>query len=210
VVIIGIVGLIIASQREQIDQRRGKVVAPANAADAAPLFARWLRSAGRWIGSTRQPVGRATPEEIMSRVSGGLKIALSLALVELVLGVATIRDGWGPVVFLIGIIPVTAVTFGISITHSIVLRMLPFRGAIVSSVLGASLAAITAALLRGWPEEFRVMLIPSGLIYGIAVGMREMALADDDAPAGDTDAGGASATAAPPTLDASSSAPRSP
>ena len=203
VVIIGIVGLIIASQRAQIDQRRGKVVAPEKAADAVPLFSGWLRTAWHGIQSTRRPVGRATPEEIMSRVSVGLKIALTMGVAGLVLGVAGIGEGWGPVLFLVGVFPVCALACAISIIHSLVLRALPFRGPIASGLLGGLIGGGAFYVLRDRPEGL-YMLIPLASIYGITIGIREMALDDGAAAAS------APPTAAPPASDASSSAPRSP
>ena len=101
-----------------------------------------------------------------------------MVIVALVFTAGGIHDAkWWPVVVVLAAIPFAAIGGLTSVIHTVVLRLLPYRGPIVSTALGTLLGSATAFVLRDSMIPIRPMIL-AGLIYGFVIGIMEPSLAE--------------------------------
>ena len=85
-------------------------------------------------------------------------------------------DGWAPLIIMIAAIPFAAIGSVMSVTHTLVLRVLPYRGPIVSTALGTLLGVAGAYVLRN-------AMLPgpavgfAGVLYGFIIGIIDLSIA---------------------------------
>ena len=88
--------------------------------------------------------------------------------------------GWVLVVVLLAVLPFSAVAGVISVTHTLVLRLLPYRGPIVSTALGGLLGFAAAYFLRDSMMPKRGLVI-AGVVYGAIIGAIDSSIAQEKA-----------------------------
>ena len=177
VIILGVVGIIVLNARAEAARVKGE--SSRTLRDVAPSFARLFGGAQRWFGSTRQPVHPMTPEELTARIKRGFKTALTMLFALVFLSCMTGGTDLGLTILIYATIPGLGVALVVSLVHTVLLRSLPFRGPVMSSVVGA-LVGLGAALLLQYARGLEAFaLVPIVAIYGVAIGVVEMAVADN-------------------------------
>jgi hypothetical protein len=131
-----------------------------------------LRTAGFWLRNARKPVRPIDSGDVSARVRRGLKVAGLMVIAALWMTATALSDGgnWWLLVIEIAIVPFAAIGGITSVTHTLVLRMLPYRGPIASIALGTALGIAAAFVLRNTMFPARALIL-SGMIYGAAIGV---------------------------------------
>ncbi len=130
------------------------------------------REVGASLRSARKPAWPIDYKELNTRVRRGLKVAAVMVF----LGMLASADsghasGFWLIVFLLSALPLTALGSLTSVAHSLILQILPWRGLIVSTLLGIALGTATAYGLRSRAELPQYTLIWVAGIYGFIVGI---------------------------------------
>lgn len=167
-----------ADRRINFRKGVGEAAQPSN---PLPTLSIWLRNVGSWLGGARQPVSPIDYSDLSVRARRGIKVAAVVVIVALLAVGQWVNDGgWAPVVIMIAAIPFAAIGSIVSVTHTLLLRMLPYRGPIVSTALGALLGIAAAYVLRNAMLP-RPAVIFAGVTYGFIIGIIELSIAQEKA-----------------------------
>ena len=143
---------------------------------ALPTVTANLRDAGNLLRSARKPVWPIDYRDFNARVQRGMKVAAGMAVVYAVVLAAQPGDNsLRGVLTLVGglLLGAIFIAFGsiASVVHSLVLQILPWRGPITSTALGAAVGSAAAFLLRTGMERPNAAVIWSGVVYGLLTGI---------------------------------------
>jgi hypothetical protein len=146
-----------------------------------PTLAIWIRDTKTILRNARQPVSPIGYSDLSARASRGIKVAGVMVVLALMLVVRWVNDGnWALVVIVLALLPFAAIGGVMSLTHTFVLRWLPYRGPIVSTALGTLLGLAAAYVLRDAMMP-RPGLVFAGVIYGAIIGFIDFSIAQEKA-----------------------------
>lgn len=142
-----------------------------------------LSEAGARIARHLRPLLRARPKpvpteptELRRQLSAGYRVTRWLMIPLLILGYRMGGTQWGLVVVLIGLFYVPAFTLPFSWVHTHLLRLIGYRGPIVSTAIGALLGLIGGVVLQHESlMEMKVALV-YGSVYGLIIGLGNTSL----------------------------------
>jgi hypothetical protein len=158
-----------------------------------PTLATWVRHAKAMLRNARQPVSPIDYSDLGARTSRGIKVVGPMVIVALMLVAWSPNNrGWVLVVVVLAVLPFCAIGGLISVTHTLVLRMLPYRGPIVSTALAGLLGFAAAYVLRvSFPEAAASGVLDSmmpggglvvaGVVYGAIIGVIDFSIAQEKA-----------------------------
>lgn len=167
-----IAGLALAGSGEpkNVDGPNGED--PAAPPDPLPTLGSWLRKA-------RRPVWPIDYSELNTRVRRGFKLAGLMTIVPIAMVAADQPSRDLGLLLLIGTLLLGAIWIAIaciaSVIHSLILQILPYRGLIVSTALGAAIGFVAALVMRTNSYLPNRALIWSGVIYGLVIGVIDFA-----------------------------------
>ncbi|MGZ5138070.1 MAG: hypothetical protein ACXWCX_09730 [Burkholderiales bacterium] len=146
-----------------------------------PTLATWVRHAKAMLRNARQPVSPIDYSDLGARASRGIKVAGLMVIVALMLVAQSPNNrGWVGVLIVLAVLPFCAIGGLISVTHTLVLRMLPYRGPIVSTALAGLLGFAAAYVLRDSMMPGRGLVI-AGVVYGAIIGVIDFSIAQEKA-----------------------------
>jgi hypothetical protein len=149
------------------------VDAPKAAVAAAPSDP--LSTLVGWLRNARRPVWPIDYREFNARVRRGFKLAgLMAAVVAIGVAAQPQQSSFGGLLFLlVGLLLMGAIFIAFaciaSVIHSVILQILPYRGAIVSTVLGGGIGFAVAYFTRANGDPLNRTLIWSGATYGVVM-----------------------------------------
>jgi hypothetical protein len=114
---------------------------------------------------------------------GGWAVATTIGCVWLMLAAIASPQDWRGAMAIIGVAQVMGGAWLLSTLHWLAMWKLPVRGLIVSATLGACVGWIAAVLSDSIPGMTRSGAVIGGLIYGVLVGVTNLARAPERAPA---------------------------
>jgi MFS family permease len=140
-------------------------------------LAPWADAAKTLLRDARQPVWPIDKVAFEAQGRRGMIVAGVMAIMALLAILGNDHNEiFGPTFgFILAVIPFTGVAMAFSALHSIILRLLPYRGPIVSTVLGALIGLATMLVAYSSPVPNR-KLIYVGAIYGLIVGAIEFVM----------------------------------
>jgi hypothetical protein len=142
-----------------------------------PSLVPWVDAAKTLLRDARQPVWPIDKVAFEAQGRRGMIVAGVMAILALLAFVGNGNTGvFSPSLgFILAVIPFAGVAMAFSALHSIILRLMPYRGPIVSTVLGALIGLGTMLATYDSPAPNR-KLIYVGAIYGLIVGAIEFAM----------------------------------
>ena len=149
----------------RIDNGKGESNAP-DVGGPFPTFS----SGAREIWNARQRVWPITYNDLNARAQRGIKVAMVLVVIAILLAGDHAPEDWRFLAVLgstILFIPIGGV---MSVTHTLALRVMPYRGPIVSIALGAALGVVLT-LIFGTSDLPKYALVWAGAIYGLIIGI---------------------------------------
>jgi hypothetical protein len=118
---------------------------------------------------------------------GGWGVAMTIGCVWLMLAAIASPQDWKSAMAILGVAQVLGGAWLLSTLHWLALWKLPVRGPIISATLGACAGWIAAMLSDSIPGMTQSGAVIGGVIYGVLVGVTNLARAPEGAPAGRTD-----------------------
>lgn len=173
-IIVG-VALISHSEHPRISLR-GRATPELKPSDPVAGLRGLSRVAGSYLSTSRQRVWPIGYEDLGNRVRRGLMVALAMSFATLALSAIGLGDaGYGLAWLLLGSIPFAGIGCVMSATHTLILRMLPYRGPIVSTALGALVGVAAGRVLQdsSLPVPAIILL---GFVYGGMIGIIEYSI----------------------------------
>ena len=149
---------------------------PTRASTLFPSLVPWVDAAKTLLRDGRQPVWPIDKVAFEAQGRRGMIVAGVMSILGLMALVGNDNNGVFPpgLAFIVSVIPFAGVGMGFGALHSIILRLMPYRGPIVSTVIGALIGLATMLATYNSPAPNR-NLIYIGAIYGLIVGAIEFA-----------------------------------
>ena len=142
-----------------------------SSASALPVFSVWFRDTTALLRDARQPVWPIDYSDLRARANRGILLGGAMSFLALFI---TAENSGNNDFLLIGMIfgfPFYAAFGGVmSVAHTLVLRVLPYRGAVASIALGA-LIGLAASFFLSRPAQLNSPLVKAGALYGLIIGM---------------------------------------
>ena len=166
-----------------VQPRKAAQVDPTQQSDEAtistplPTVSAGIGEIGSWLSNSRRPVWPIDYGDLKARLRRGVKVAAGLAIVLAMLAVSAEPgvNSIGGVLSLIAGLFLGAIFIAFasiaSVIHTGILQVLPWRGAIASTALGAALGLAVAYAPLDKPKPHVAALVMSGVVYGLITGM---------------------------------------
>jgi hypothetical protein len=177
VVILAVAVLTRSEKPRSVTDTREQAGEPTRASTLFPSLVPWVDAGKTLLRDTRQPVWPIDKVGREAQGRRGMKVAAAMAILALLAAVGdTHSEIFSPgFSFVVAVVPFTAVAMAFSALHTIVLRLLPYRGPFVSTVLGALIGLATMLAMYDSAAPNR-KLIYMGALYGLIVGVIEFGM----------------------------------
>jgi hypothetical protein len=140
-----------------------------------PSLVPWVDAAKTLLRDTRQPVWPIDKVAFEAQARRGMIVAAVMAILGLMAVIGNEHSDFALIGFIVGVVPFAGVAMAFGALHSIILRLMPYRGPLVSTVVGGLIGLATMLATHDSPAPNR-KLIYVGLIYGLIVGAIEFAM----------------------------------
>ena len=150
---------------------------PTRASSLFPSLVPWVDAAKILLRDTRQPIWPIDKVAFEAQGRRGMIVAGVMSVLALLAFVGNGNSGvFSPgLAFIVSVIPFAGVGMAFGALHSIIVRLMPYRGPIVSTVIGGLIGLATMLATYNPPVPNR-KLIYIGAIYGLIVGAIEFAM----------------------------------
>ncbi len=152
----------------------GAEAAP-RATDASTLFPSlvpWV-DAAKTLRHTRQHIWPVDKVAFEAQARRGMIVAGVMAIMAFLAALGGDNNDFALIGFIVGVIPIAGVAMAFGALHAIIVRLMPYRGPIVSTAIGALIGFATMLASRYPPAPLDTKLIYVGAIYGLIVGVIE-------------------------------------
>jgi len=141
-----------------------------------PSLVPWV-DAARMLREKRQRVWPIDKVASEAQARRGMIVAAGMAILALLAFVGNGNSGvFSPgLAFLLSVIPFAGIGMLFGALHAIIVRLMPYRGPIVSTVIGGLIGFATMLATDNSPSPNRT-LIYAGALYGLIVGVIELAM----------------------------------
>ena len=110
---------------------------PTRASTLFPSLVPWVDVAKTLLRDGRQPVWPIDKVAFEAQARRGMSVAGVMAILGLMAVTGNSHSDFALIGFIVGVVAFAGVAMGFGAVHSIIVRLLPYRGPIVSTVIGA-------------------------------------------------------------------------
>jgi MFS family permease len=175
VVILAALVLTRSEEPRSVTDTREQAAEPTRASTPLPTLAPWLDAAKTLLRDARQPVWPIDKVALEAQGRRGMIVAGVMAIMAFLAVLGNDHNDFALIGLIVGIVPVAGIGMAFGALHSIIVRLMPYRGPTVSTVIGGLIGLATMLATYNSPAPNR-NLIYVGAIYGLIVGAIEFAM----------------------------------
>lgn len=171
VVILAVLILTRSKEPKSATDTREQAGEATRASTPLPTLAQWVEA----LRDARQPVWPIDKVAFEAQGRRGMIVAGVMATMAFLAVLGNDHNDFALIGLIVGIVPVAGIGMAFGALHSIIVRLMPYRGPIASTVIGALIGLATMLVAYDSPAPNR-KLIYVGAIYGLIVGAIEFAM----------------------------------
>jgi len=175
VVVLTVLILTRSEKPRSVTDTREQTGEPTRASTLFPSLIPWVDATKMLLRDTRQPVWPIDKVAFEAQGRRGMIVAGVMATIAFLAILGNDHNDFAIIGFIVGVVPVAGIGMAFGALHSIILRLMPYRGPIVSTVVGGLIGLATMLVAYDSPAPNR-KLIYIGAIYGLIVGAIEFAM----------------------------------
>ena len=140
-----------------------------------PSLVPWVDAAKTLLRDGRQPVWPIDKVAFEAQGRRAMIVAAVMGILALLAVTGNEHNDFALIGFIVSVVPFTGIAMAFGGLHAIILRLLPYRGPIVSMAIGGLIGLATLLATHNSPAPNR-KLIYVGVVYGLIVGAIEFAM----------------------------------